>query len=779
MGEKIINVNVDVSEEEFAMINAVRSGRFWGGPYIDRFERELAKYMGVRRAVFCNSGSSALMLAVSALHLPRETKVVTQALAFPTAINALVQNGLKPVFIDVELDTLNVNPDLVIEAMEKTEAPVFLLTHTIGNCTDMKKLSEGLNSLPEKHSWINKPLWIEDSCLAPETPIFMADGYTKPIAGIKEGDYVLTHSGSQRVTKAHVRIYKGKILKIKPALNRIGFRVTPEHPILAIDGQRHRITLGQKKLDVAPEMRNASWKRACDLDEHDYLVFPRPSLDKHPVTETLQLPMRVGRAYSTLILPISTQFCKLLGYYVAEGSTSHDKVWFTFNRQERNYIDEVKELTEKVFHRTVHEKPKGNGTNLYFNGRFIARTLEEVCGHGARNKKVPSFIYNASFDQKRAFLEALFAGDAEVNKQRLGYIRFKVSSSQLADGVYLLLASLGVPSAVSRHDPTISSIGGRFANFGPSFQVEVHTRGRTARAWIDENAVYYPTRKIEVEDYDGLVYNLAVENEEHYLTYGCTLHNCDNFGSKFAGKFLGTWANISCTSFHPAHQMTCGLGGACFTNDVHYGERMAMMRDWGRIEQIGLKDRFVNEFDMRYFYPERGFNFQGTEVCAAMGCVQLKKLDGFNQIRRKNFATLKDFFSKYKDRFIIPREHPDAEVAWFGYPVIRNPEYPWSVPGDEQMNIESLYGGSLTRKKTWREPMMQAFESKGIQCRSIYGGTIIKQLGYKTMDYAQHGELKNSDYLSNNAFWIGCYHGLSEEQVKQMCERIEVIMGGI
>lgn len=404
-------------EEVEEMRKAIESGRFWGGPYVERFEKELAKYLNVRRAVFCNSGSSALFLAVSALHLPKETKVVTQALAFPTAVNALVFNGLKPVFVDVELDTLNVNPDTVLEAVRQSPPPkpvAYLHTHTIGNCPDMKKMKEVVDGIPEqtwystkdnpKVEWLEKFLWIEDAC--------------------------------------------------------------------------------------------------------------------------------------------------------------------------------------------------------------------------------------------------------------------------------------------------------------------------------------------------------------------------DNFGSKFAGKHLGTYADISCTSFHPAHAMTCGLGGACFTDNNHYAERMLMLRDWGRINQKGLKDRFIGEHDMRYFYPERGFNMQATEVMAAMGCVQLTRLDGFNQIRRRNFKMLLDFFSKYKDLFILPKEHPDAWISWFGYPVIRNPELPWSEIDEE------------AKKKTWRQQFMEAFEEKGIQCRSIYGGTITRQPGYRYVDYMQHGDLKNSEYLSKNAFWIGCYHGLSEEQIKQMCERIEAVLSG-
>lgn len=144
-------------EEKANMLAALDSGRFWDGEWTHRFQKDLASYLHVQSATFCNSGSSALMLAISALKLPEGKKVAIASIGFPTALTAILRNGLKPVFVDIMSDTLNVNADMLRIAIQKDEDIVaYLHCNIIGNCSQMNWIRETVDDC-------GIPM-IEDSC---------------------------------------------------------------------------------------------------------------------------------------------------------------------------------------------------------------------------------------------------------------------------------------------------------------------------------------------------------------------------------------------------------------------------------------------------------------------------------------------------------------------------------------------------------------------------------------------------------------------------------------
>ncbi len=152
--------------DEKEMISLVDSSLdFWltAGRYADQLEKELSKFLGVKHCLLTNSGSSANLLAVSALTSPKlgdrrllpGDEVITTACGFPTTLNPILQNQLKPVFVDVELGSYNIQADIVEETIsEKTKA--ICIPHTLGNPFNLDKISK----IAKKHH-----LWlIEDNC---------------------------------------------------------------------------------------------------------------------------------------------------------------------------------------------------------------------------------------------------------------------------------------------------------------------------------------------------------------------------------------------------------------------------------------------------------------------------------------------------------------------------------------------------------------------------------------------------------------------------------------
>ncbi|MCC6601565.1 MAG: lipopolysaccharide biosynthesis protein RfbH [Anaerolineae bacterium] len=164
-GESVVPVSgrmFDAAE----MVNLVDSSlEFWltTGRYAAQFEREFAHWMGVRHAILCNSGSSANLLALSALTSPKlgerqllpGDEVITVAAGFPTTVNPIVQNQLTPVFLDIELGTYNVNVDL-LEAAVSPRTKAIMIAHTLGNPFNLDVVLDVAN----RHN-----LWlIEDNC---------------------------------------------------------------------------------------------------------------------------------------------------------------------------------------------------------------------------------------------------------------------------------------------------------------------------------------------------------------------------------------------------------------------------------------------------------------------------------------------------------------------------------------------------------------------------------------------------------------------------------------
>jgi len=218
-------------------------------------------------------------------------------------------------------------------------------------------------------------------------------------------------------------------------------------------------------------------------------------------------------------------------------------------------------------------------------------------------------------------------------------------------------------------------------------------------------------------------------------------------------------ADMQTFSFFPAHFMTTGEGGMVTTNNAELYRKLKQLRDWGRDCwcRPGSDDtcgkRFDQQFgnmpegyDHKYIYTEIGYNLAGTELAAAIGIEQLRKLSGFMALRRRHFARLYEGLSQFDRYFVMPRTVlPDT--AWFGYPVIVKSEI------------------------SCRE-LIQHLNAHGIGTRPIMAGNITRQPAYKHTRFEIMHKLTNADIITERAFYIGCWHGLSDEQIEYTLEVI-------
>jgi len=234
--------------------------------------------------------------------------------------------------------------------------------------------------------------------------------------------------------------------------------------------------------------------------------------------------------------------------------------------------------------------------------------------------------------------------------------------------------------------------------------------------------------------------------------------NCDALGSKYQGKYTGTFGHLSTCSFYPPHHITMGEGGAVLTNDLELKKIVLSFRDWGRDcwcdsgQDNTCKHRFTQQFgdlpfgyDHKYVYTHMGYNLKATEMQAAIGVEQLKKLPGFVEARKKNYQLLHSGLRKYSDYLILPMETLFSEPSWFGFPI-------------------------LVREASWtkftRNDLVNFLEKHKIATRMLFGGNLTRQPAYLDKVFRVRGDLKNTDLVMKNLFWVGVYPGITEEMIK-------------
>ena len=238
--------------------------------------------------------------------------------------------------------------------------------------------------------------------------------------------------------------------------------------------------------------------------------------------------------------------------------------------------------------------------------------------------------------------------------------------------------------------------------------------------------------------------------------------NCDALGSLYNGKPTGTWGDIGTSSFYPPHHMTMGEGGATYTNNPLLKKIMLSMRDWGRdcwcesgVDNT-CKKRFSQKFgelpigyDHKYVYSHFGFNLKVSDMQAAVGCAQIEKFPTFVARRKENFKRLYDGLKDIKELILVTPQ-PNSDPSWFGF-------------------MMTVADGA----KFSRNDLSEYLEKAGIQTRNLFAGNMTRHPLFADLqvgkDYRVVGELKNTDKIMNDSFWIGVYPGMSAEKINYRC----------
>lgn len=250
--------------------------------------------------------------------------------------------------------------------------------------------------------------------------------------------------------------------------------------------------------------------------------------------------------------------------------------------------------------------------------------------------------------------------------------------------------------------------------------------------------------------------------------------NCDALGATFTidgvEKFTGTIGDIGTSSFYPAHHITMGEGGAVYTNNLRLHKLIRSFRDWGRDcfcppgkdntcghRFDGQHGELPKGYDHKYVYSHFGYNLKISDMQAAVGCAQLKKLPNFVERRRYNFNRLYEGLKDLQDKIILPKTCENSNPSWFGFLI-------------------------TCKEGVDRKKIIPQLEGAGIQTRMLFCGNIVRHPCFNEMrktgeGYRVVGELTNTDKIMYDTFWVGVYQGMTDEKIDYMIKKIYESMG--
>ena len=244
--------------------------------------------------------------------------------------------------------------------------------------------------------------------------------------------------------------------------------------------------------------------------------------------------------------------------------------------------------------------------------------------------------------------------------------------------------------------------------------------------------------------------------------------SADTLGAKVNNKSSGSYSDMSITSFYGSHIINCaGNGGALLLNDKKIIEKAKLLRSWGRSSSLfdekseAIENRFdVNldgiEYDAKFVFEAVGYNVEGSEIGAAFGIEQLKKLQKNIAIRKENFNRQCEFFERYKKYFSNPLQKDNINTAWLAFPILINKSAPFS-----------------------RKEFQIYLEKRNIQTRVVFTGNIIRQPMMKDIAYkvVENG-YPNADAVMERGVLLPLHHGLTNSMFERLHETISEFLDG-
>ncbi|MGX2982373.1 lipopolysaccharide biosynthesis protein RfbH [Helicobacter sp. 23-1045] len=409
------------------------------------------------------------------------------------------------------------------------------------------------------------------------------------------------------------------------------------------------------------------------------------------------------------------------------------------------------------------------------DGKFIAGNRINYAGRVFDEKEMVNLVDSALDFWLTA---SRYAREFEMALAKYLGVNFALLVNSGSSANLLAFSTLTSPllkdRAIKRGDEVISLAAGFPTTIAPIVQfgavpVFLDVELESGNICVDalDSALSSKTKAIFIAHTLGNPFNLkAIKDfcDKHNLWL--IEDNCDALGAKFDGKMTGSFGDIGTSSFYPAHHITMGEGGAVYTNNPLLKKIALSIRDWGRdcwceggkdntcgARFSQMQGKLPFGYDHKYIYSHFGYNLKATEMQAAIGVAQLQKLDLFVAKRRENHAYLSQNLQSLSEIFHLPKVEQSATPSWFGF-------------------MLTLRDGA----KFSRNEITEFLESRNIQTRNLFGGNMLLHPAFDALkegvDYRVIGDLKNTNKISKDSFWIGVYPALGKDELDFIIQSI-------
>jgi thioredoxin reductase len=418
--------------------------------------------------------------------------------------------------------------------------------------------SARLTGIPGEKQFFGRGVSTCAVCLPPDESI-IANSSIKEIKDVTITTRVLTHDGTyQHVAGFNRTPFKGKLVSIKPRFFTEPVRLTPNHPVYTT----RPIRKGPNETLVGFD--EFSWKEAGSLSADDCVIYPivreNQDISSIKISDYVDVKVREGIAYPVIEthtangipneISVDADFCRLMGYYIAEGSAHKHMLSIHFRKDEKEYIDDViRILKAKTGLEPAVEYPK-NVCRITVYSRLLVDLFKHLFGAYSHQKHLPHWAIVMPIEKQKEFVKGAWRGDGCVREEDFCYV---TSSRELAYQLRDILLRFGILPGMQKRDKDkinkwVNKIEGRLVGFnynkyhlvvgGQSLEKmsevmgiehpRLKTRQKISRqAWLTDTHAILPIREISYEDYDGIVLNMGIENNNTYIAKNFIVHNCD------------------------------------------------------------------------------------------------------------------------------------------------------------------------------------------------------------------------------------------------------------
>jgi len=442
---------------------------------------------------------------------------------------------------------------------------------------------------------------------------------------------------------------------------------------------------------------------------------------------------------------------------------------FNFQPQLDKLRSQISDLVQQYADIAYAPKPFVPGqTAVPVSGKVIGAGELKMMVDASLDGWLTTGRFNAMFEQRLA--------------QFLG-VKYLITVNSGSSANLVAFSTLTSPKlgdrAIKQGDEVIGVAAGFPTTVNPILQfgavpvfVDVDLATHNIDALKIEAAITPKTKAIMLAHSLGNPFNLDVVTElckkyKLWLVEDC----CDALGATYNGQLVGTFGDIATLSFYPAHHITMGEGGAVFTNNAELKLIAESFRDWGRDcycppgKDNTCDKRFCwtkkelggdlpDGYDHKYTYSHLGYSLKITDMQVACALAQMDRLEEFIAKRRANFAYLKAKLASVADFLHLPESTPNSDPSWFGFPVVLK----------ESAGVK-------------RVDLLRYLDQNKIGTRLLFAGNLTRQPYMIGCNYRVSGELRNTDLVMNQTFWLGVFPELTIEHLDYIAEKIEEFFG--